>query len=81
MTASYATLQDIWSQRNPNRKVEVTLNKTVLKIGKDNLQLTINSSHDGYVYLVMVGSDAQSFYLLFPNGKDGENKIQAGKPM
>jgi hypothetical protein len=81
VNASLATLQDIFHQRNPTRNVDVTLNKSILRIGKDNLQLTINSSHDGYVYLVMVGSDAQSFYLLFPNGKDGNNKIQAGQPM
>ena len=29
----------------------------------------------------MVGSDAQSFYLLFPNGRDANNKIQAGQAM
>ena len=27
----------------------------------------------------MVGSDAKSFYVLFPNGLDSENKITAGK--
>lgn len=79
--ASLATLKDIAAQRNPRRKVEVTLNRSALKIGRDALELSVRSSHDGHLYLVMLGSDAKSFYLLFPNGLDGENRIQAGKPL
>ena len=79
--ASLATLKDIEAQRNPRRKVEVTLSKLAMKIGKDALELTVRSSHDGHVYLVMLGSDAKSFYVLFPNGLDAENKIKANQPM
>jgi hypothetical protein len=31
--------------------------------------------------MVMLGSDAQSFYILFPNGLDGNNAIGANKPL
>ncbi len=79
--ASLATLKDIEAQRNPRRKVEVTLSKPTMKIGKDALELTVRSSHDGYVYLVMLGSDAKSFYVLFPNGLDAENKIKANQTL
>lgn len=75
--ASLATLRDIEQQRNPKRVVNVTLSKATLKIGKDSLDLQVNSSRDGYVYLIMLGSDANSFYILFPNGLDGDNRIRA----
>lgn len=79
--ASLATLKDIEAQRNPRRKVEVTLSKPSMKIGKDALELTVRSSHDGHAYLVMLGSDAKSFYVLFPNGLDAENKIKANQTL
>jgi len=79
--ASLATLKDIEAQRNPRRKVDVTLSKPTMKIGKDALELTVRSSHDGHVYLVMLGSDAKSFYVLFPNGLDKENTVKANQPM
>ncbi|MFM7849077.1 MAG: caspase family protein [Rubrivivax sp.] len=79
--ASLATLKDIEAQRNPRRKVEVSVSKPTMKIGKDALELTVRSSHDGHVYLVMLGSDAKSFYVLFPNGLDLDNKIKANQTL
>ncbi len=79
--ASLATLKDIEQQRNPKRVVKVSLSKAALKIGRDELDFKVTSSHDGYVYLVMLGSDAKSFYILFPNSLDGDNRISAGKPL
>ena len=67
----------IEQQSNPRRKVEVVLSRNSLKIGKDPLALTVKSSHDGYVHLVLLGSDRKSFYLLFPNKLDGDNRIRA----
>jgi hypothetical protein len=77
--ASFATLKDIESQRNPKRVVDVKLTRPSLKIGKDSLDLKIKSNHDGYLYMVLLGSDAKSFYVLFPNGLDSDNRVQAGK--
>lgn len=79
ITASLATLKDIEGQSNPKRRVDVKVSKTSLKIGKDALDLSIKSSHDGFIQIVLVGSDAKSFYVLFPNGLDKENKIRAGQ--
>jgi hypothetical protein len=77
--ASLATLKDIEAQRNPMRKLDVKLAKKTLKINQDYLDLQIKSSHDGYLYLVLLGSDKKSFYMLYPNKLDGNNRIQAGK--
>jgi hypothetical protein len=79
--ASLATLKEIEAQRNPKRRVDVTLDKTELRIGKDPLNLKIRSARDGYVYLVLLGSDRKSFYILFPNGLDRDNAIRANVPM
>ena len=77
--ASLATLKDIEAQRNPTRKVDIKLAKKTLKINQDYLDLQIKSSHDGYLYMVLLGSDKKSFYMLYPNKLDGNNRIQAGK--
>ena len=79
LLASLATLKDIEQQRNPRRVVDVKLSKPVMKIGKDSLDLSIKSSHDGYIYLILLGSDAKSFYVLYPNGLDKNNAIKAGQ--
>jgi hypothetical protein len=77
--ASIATLKDVEAQRNPTRKLEIKMAKKTLKINQDYLDLQIKSSHDGYLYLVLLGSDKKSFYVLYPNQLDGDNRIQAGK--
>ena len=75
--ASLATLNEILAQRNPRRVVDVGLSRTSLKIGSDPLALTVRSNHDGYVHLLLLGSDRKSFYLLFPNGLDQDNFTKA----
>lgn len=77
--ASLATLKDIEQQRNPKRVVDVKVSKQAMKIGKDSLDLSIKSSHDGYIYMILLGSDAKSFYVLYPNGLDKNNAIKAGQ--
>jgi len=79
--ASLATLKDIEQQRNPRRVVTVSVQKPSLKIGRDSLGLDIKSSHNGHVYLILLGSDAKSFYVLYPNGLDKDNAIKAGQTM
>ena len=79
--ASVATLKDIFEQRDPRRKVEVALDKTRLKIGRDALQMRVKSARAGHVYVVLRGSDAQSFYLLFPNRLDPNHRIAAGQTL
>jgi hypothetical protein len=77
--ASLATLRELEAQSNPRRKVDVRLNSDRLKIGRDALELQVTSNRDGFVYLLLAGSDARSFYVLYPNGLDKDNAIQAGR--
>ena len=76
LAASASTLQDIHAQRNGRLTVEVTAPKR-LTIGKDPFTFNVRANTDGYLYAVMLGSDGKSFYLLFPNKLDQDNKIKA----
>jgi hypothetical protein len=74
-------LKDILAQRDPRRQVTVKPGADRLTIGKDRLDLTVTSSHAGHLYLILLGSDNRSFYLLFPNDRDHANTIQAGETL
>jgi len=78
-SASIATLNDVLNQANPQRNISVTVDKKNLKINKDYLSLQVKSNTDGYLYMVLLGSDKKSFYLLYPNQFSQNNFIKAGQ--
>jgi hypothetical protein len=78
-TSTVAVLRDIHANRDDRRTVRLTADKAAYKIKQDRVSFSLTSSHDGYVYLLMVGSDNRSFDLLFPNKKDERNYIRAGE--
>jgi hypothetical protein len=80
-SAPPATFRDIFSGRDDLRTVEVVLSRDQLRIGKDRLDFSVRSSHAGYLYLLMAGSDGKTFDLLFPNKLDNGNFIQAGQSL
>ena len=73
---SRATLEDLFNQRDPRIAVSVDA-PSQLRIDADPMSFTVRSSTDGYLYVVMLGSDEKSFYLLFPNKLDGDNRVKA----
>ncbi len=48
-----------------------------LVVGKDHFEFSVRANVDGYLHVVMLGSDGKSFYLLFPNKIDQDNQIKA----
>jgi hypothetical protein len=76
LLASRATLDDILAQKNGKLKLDVTAPKK-LTINKDQFTFSVQSNTDGYLYAVMLGSDGKSFYLLYPNKLDQDNRIKA----
>jgi len=64
-------------QRDPSWAVSVRVTSDRVKIGKDRLQFRLRSDRDGYVYLLMQGTDRSHFYQLFPNGLDSNNRMRA----
>ena len=73
-----AALTDIYNSRDDRRLVTLTTTKPQLKIGKDSIDFSVTSREGGYLYLLMVGSDGQTFDLLFPNQLDRNNIIEPG---
>lgn len=74
-------LAQVHAQRDAARALTVTAQPAVMRILKDPLQLTVTSPRSGYVYVALAGSDQKSLYLLFPNGIDGDNRIEANQPI
>jgi len=73
------TLKDIFSNRDDRRSISMTPARPNFKIGRDKVEFKVSSSHDGHVYILMVGSDGKAFDLLFPNQLDKNNQIAAGQ--
>jgi hypothetical protein len=78
--ASLATIKDVYAQRDPRFEVKAVA-QSKIEIGKEELKLTVESKRDGYLYVVLLGSDRSSFYLLYPNAFDRQNKIKANQPL
>jgi len=77
-TGPRGTLDDILNQADPRRSLEITA-PARLQIGKDPFEFSVRTGTDGYLYAVMLGSDEKSFYLLFPNKLDTDNRVRANQ--
>ncbi|MEA3191742.1 MAG: hypothetical protein QOD26_75, partial [Betaproteobacteria bacterium] len=73
------TLKDIYAQRDDRRVVTLNMRDQKVKIGRDKVEFTISSSHAGFLYLLMVGSDGKTFDMLFPNQLDRSNQLEVGQ--
>jgi len=80
-TSAYNALLDIYNSRDDRRSVSLQSAKSAFRIGKDDVEFSLASSHAGYAYLLMVGSDGKSFDMLFPNQLDSANAIEAGQTL
>ena len=77
--SALATLRDLHAGRDDRRVVHLVPDQPSYRIGQDRVRMSLSSSHNGYVYLLMIGSDGKSFDLLYPNKRDRENWIRAGQ--
>jgi Caspase domain/Domain of unknown function (DUF4384) len=75
-----ASMNDIFGQRDDRWEVSAKLQTPTLKIGA-NLNLTVHSQREGFVYLFYRGTQPDSFYLLFPNQLDAANAIKANQDL
>ena len=73
------TLKDIYAQRDDRRVVTLSMREEKVKIGRDKVEFTVASTHAGYLYLLMVGSDGKTFDMLFPNQLDRSNQVEVGQ--
>ncbi|MGB0127135.1 MAG: protein kinase, partial [Rhodocyclaceae bacterium] len=70
-------LDEIFQNRNREHAVAVQLQQPKVRIGRDRLTFSLNSSKPGYLYILMVGTDRGQFNLLFPNAVDRNNRVGA----
>ena len=75
---AYFTLLDIYNNRDDRREVTLESAKAGFKIGRDLITFNLSSTHSGFVYILMVGSDGKTFDMLFPNKFDAQNALRAG---
>ncbi|MCK7582567.1 MAG: DUF4384 domain-containing protein [Chromatiales bacterium] len=54
------------------------IDRAKARIGRDKLRFRLNSTQPGYLYLLMVGTDRNHFYLLFPNAGGQEQPRRRG---
>ena len=59
--SAYNTLLDIYNSRDDRRVVRLEAARSAFRIGQDEVEFSLTSSHAGYAYLLMVGSDGASF--------------------
>ncbi len=69
-------IDELHEQRNQDWTVSVVVASERVRIGKDRLRFRLRSERDGYVYLLMQGTDQSHFYQLFPNGLDKNNRVR-----
>lgn len=79
--APLSTLNDMYQGRDDRRLVTLTAPKTALKIKHDRFDFSVYSREAGYLYILMAGSDGETFDILFPNQIDSANKIAAGETL
>lgn len=74
-----AILERLYQQRDAQIQLEARIPTRRLVIGRDTLDFSLRSSLSGYLYVLLVGTDDNSLYLLFPNALDEQNRIEAGR--
>lgn len=71
-------LHDLQAAADRALQVQITTARNSLRVGVDLLDFSVSTAKDGYLYLLQVGSDGQTFNLLFPNKLDDNNFLTAG---
>jgi len=74
-----SALEDIRAGSDASYSVKLTSTKDKLRIGQDYFDFTVETNREGYLYVLQVGTDGETFNLLFPNKVDNNNRVAAGK--
>jgi hypothetical protein len=71
-------LADLRASSDAAYRVALIPGQRTLRIGRDTLDFEVRTNRGGYLYVIQVGSDGQTFNLLFPNRADPDNRVAAG---
>jgi serine/threonine protein kinase len=70
----------IAASQSPDYQVVAAADKPRLRIGKDALTLSVKTEREGYLYVLLSGTDG-GIVQLFPNGKSKNNRIRAASTL
>lgn len=73
-----AALEALRNAASPARRVTMKAASHRMKIRTDPLDFEVVTSHAGYLSVFQVGSDGETFNLLYPNEIDNDNHVEAG---
>jgi serine/threonine protein kinase len=69
-------LERVAAAQSPDYKVDAAADKPQVKINKDKLTFKVKTEKEGYLYVLMHGTDG-AIIQLFPNGESKNNLIRA----
>jgi len=72
-----AVLDALEEGRAADRPVRARPSQPTVRVG-GRIGFTVRSERDGYLYVLLLGTDPSHFYLLFPNAFDDDNRIRGG---
>lgn len=78
--AAASRLQALLAQADPGWGVQLAASAATLRIGRDDLALTVTSTRAGYLTLLSAGSDGRTLGLLYPGQRDTLRQVAAGAP-
>lgn len=76
---SPAFIQTLFDGRDGRRNVTITTEKNPVRIGEE-FSFTVETDRPGHLTLLVAGSSGK-IYKLFPNERDADGAMQAGKPL
>jgi serine/threonine protein kinase len=74
-----AVLDLLNENRDPARLLTIAAPTRPVRIDVDPIRFSATSDRDGFLYVLMAGTDAAHFYQIFPNALDRDNRIVAGR--
>ncbi len=74
-------LKSVVAGATAGRTVTASADLARVRINRDRMLFSVTSSHAGYVYVHMLGTQPDDFLLLFPNKMDQNNRIKAGETL
>ena len=77
-TDPQALMRDVINGASKASHVTLTSANPTMRIGRDQLDLTVTTDKAGYLTLFYLGSDGQTVDVLFPNEQDANDYVQPG---
>ena len=76
-----AVTELLFRARSQDWPLNASANPVVAQIDKDSVRFSIQSERAGFLYIFMFDADQQHWWLVFPNGRDRDNRLTAGAPL